>query len=135
LYLYTYFFPDVAVVRLFGAGVTTDQLNDDVPGRTLDAIAGYGPSGLLNRIVADCLLATDYGTHCVRVGTTTASVHDSRIDLSRQGETVYRDKGYFGMKPRASMDRTMHRATRGRPLSVRENRRNTAISRTRSLVE
>jgi IS5 family transposase len=33
---------------------------------------------------------------------TTASVHDSRIDLSRKGETVYRDKGDFCVKPRAS---------------------------------
>mgnify|MGYP000984420694 FL=1 len=70
-----------------------------------------------------------------RIETTTASVHDSRIDLSRKGETVYRDKGYFGVKPRASMDKTMHRAVRGHPLSIKENRRNKAISRTRSLVE
>jgi IS5 family transposase len=33
------------------------------------------------------------------------------------------------------MDRTMHRATRGHLLSIKENRRNKAISRTRSLVE
>ncbi len=70
-----------------------------------------------------------------RIETTTASLHDSRVDLSRTGETVYRDKGYFGVKPQASMDRTMHRAVRGHPLSIKENRRNKAISRTRSLVE
>lgn len=70
-----------------------------------------------------------------RVETTTASVHDSKIDLSMEGETVYRDKGYFGVKPKASMDKTMHRAVRGHPLSLREIRRNKAISRTRSLVE
>lgn len=70
-----------------------------------------------------------------RIETTTASLHDSRIDLSRKGETVYRDKGYFGVKPKASMDKTMHRATRGHPLSIKESRRNKAISRTRSLVE
>lgn len=70
-----------------------------------------------------------------RMETTTASLHDSRIDLFRNGETVYRDKGYFGAKPQASMDKIMHRATRGHPLSVKENRRNKAISRTRSLVE
>ena len=29
--------------------------------------------------------------------TTTASVHDSQVDLSRRGEAVYRDKGYFGV--------------------------------------
>jgi len=70
-----------------------------------------------------------------RIETTTASLHDSRIDLSQKGETVYRDKGYFGVKPQASMGKTMHRATRGHPLSIKENRRNKAISRTRALVE
>jgi IS5 family transposase len=30
-----------------------------------------------------------------RLATTTASLHDSRIDLSKQGETVYRDKRYL----------------------------------------
>ena len=70
-----------------------------------------------------------------RLATTTASLHDSRIDLSKPGETVYRDKGYFGVKPAASMDKTMHWAVRNHPLSIREKRRNRAISRTRVLVE
>ena len=70
-----------------------------------------------------------------RLATTTASLHDSRIDLLKPGETVYRDKGYFGVKPAASMDKTMHRAVRNHPLSIKENRRNRAISRTRALVE
>jgi len=70
-----------------------------------------------------------------RITTTTASLHDSRIDLSKKGETVYRDKGYFGVRPKASMDKTTHRAARNHPLSAREKRRNKAISRTRSLVE
>ena len=33
------------------------------------------------------------------------------------------------------MDKTIHRATRGHPLSIKENRWNKAISRTQSLVE
>jgi len=70
-----------------------------------------------------------------RIETTTASVHDSKVDLSQKGETVYRDKGYFGVKPHASMDKTMHRAVRGKNLSIKEKRRNRAIGRTRSLVE
>ena len=70
-----------------------------------------------------------------RLTTTTASLHDSQVDLSKSGETVYRDKGYFGVKPAASMDKTMHRAVRGHPLSIKEKRRNRAISRTRALVE
>jgi IS5 family transposase len=70
-----------------------------------------------------------------RIDTTTASVHDSQIDLSQKGETVYRDKGYFGSVPFASIDKTMKRSVRGRSLSEKDNRRNRAISRTRSLVE
>lgn len=70
-----------------------------------------------------------------RIETTTASVHDNKIDLSRKGETAYRDKGYFGVKPKASIDKTMHKAVRGKTLSTKEKRRNKAISRTRSLVE
>ena len=37
----------------------------------------------------------DYGL--IRdIETTTASVHDSQIDLTKKGEVAYRDKGYFG---------------------------------------
>jgi len=39
------------------------------------------------------------------------------------------------VKPAASMNKTMHRSTRGHPLSIKEKRRNKAISRIRSLVE
>jgi len=57
--------------------------------------------------------------------TTTASVHDSRVDLSREGEGVYRDKGYFGVEPRG-WDATMRRGVRGRPLGIRDRLRNIA---------
>ena len=70
-----------------------------------------------------------------RFDTSTASVHDSQIDLSQKGETVYRDKGYFGSVPFASMDKTMKRSVRGHPISTKDKRRNRAISRVRSLVE
>jgi len=70
-----------------------------------------------------------------RFDTTTASVHDNQIDLSQKGETVYRDKGYFGSIPFASIDKTMKRSVRSKPLSEKDIRRNRAISRTRSLVE
>ena len=63
--------------------------------------------------------------------TTTASVHDSRIDLSRPGEAVYRDKGYFGVKPRG-YDATMRRASRGHPLGIWDRLRNRCISRKRA---
>ena len=60
-----------------------------------------------------------------------ASVHDSRVDLSQPGEVVYRDKGYFGVKPRG-YDPTMRRAVRGHPLGIRDRLRNRRINRKRA---
>ena len=65
---------------------------------------------------------------------TTAKAHDTRIDLSKRGITVYRDKGYFGSDPRG-IDGTMDRAVRNHKLSIESVRRNLRISRKRSLVE
>jgi IS5 family transposase len=65
---------------------------------------------------------------------TTASVHDSRVDLSLPGEVVYRDKGYFGVEPRG-YDATMRRAARGHPLSVWDRLRNRRINGKRAPVE
>jgi IS5 family transposase len=58
---------------------------------------------------------TDLGFGLVRaVAATSASVHDSRVDLSEPGEVVYRDKGYFGVEP-MGFDATMRRGARGHP--------------------
>ena len=65
---------------------------------------------------------------------TTAKDHDTKIDLSRTGIIVYRDKGYFGSDPRG-IDGTMDRAVRDHKLSIESVRRNLRISRKRSLVE
>jgi IS5 family transposase len=63
--------------------------------------------------------------------TTTASVHDSQVDLSVKGEPVYRDKGYFGAAARGRSI-TMCRATRDHPLSGWDRIRNFQISRIRA---
>ncbi len=63
--------------------------------------------------------------------TTPANVHDSRVDLSREGEVVYRDKGYFGVEPRG-YDATMRRGVRGHPLGIRGRLRNRRINRKRA---
>ena len=58
---------------------------------------------------------TDLDVRLIRaVEATSASVHDSRVDLSLPGEVVYRDKGYFGVRPRG-FDATMRRGVRGHP--------------------
>ena len=66
-----------------------------------------------------------------RLEVTTASVHDSQVDLSSEGERVYRDKGYFG-SPAKGRSVTMCRATRGHPLSNWDKMRNLQISRIRA---
>lgn len=72
----------------------------------------------------------DYGL--IRaIETTTASVHDSQVDLSSEGERVYRDRGYFGAYARGRSV-TMHRATRGHPLSAWDKMRNLQISKIRA---
>ncbi|TFH12398.1 IS5 family transposase [Candidatus Bathyarchaeota archaeon] len=60
----------------------------------------------------------------------TASVHDSRVDLSLPGEVVYRDKGYQGVEPRG-WDASMRRGARDHPLGIRDLLRNRRISRKR----
>jgi IS5 family transposase len=54
-----------------------------------------------------------------------------QVDLSSEGERVYRDKGYFGA-PAKGRSVTMCRATRGHPLSTWDKMRNLQISRVRA---
>jgi len=63
--------------------------------------------------------------------TTTASVHDSRVDLSRPGEVAYMDKAYFGVEIRG-YSAAMRRGTRGHPLGIRDRLRNRRINRKRA---
>jgi len=65
---------------------------------------------------------------------TTASAHDSQIDLSKRGIPVYRDKGYFGVELKG-FDATMTKALRSLKLSTYSILRNRRISRKRALVE
>ena len=66
--------------------------------------------------------------------TTTASVHDSRVDLTRPGEVAYMDKAYFGVETRG-ISAAMRRGTRGHPLGIRDKLRNRRINRKRAPVE
>ena len=72
----------------------------------------------------------DYGL-IRELETTPANIHDSKVDLSEEGEVAYRDKGYFGVEPRG-YDATMKRATRGHPLNIRDKLRNKRINRKRA---
>jgi len=65
------------------------------------------------------------------IETTTASVHDSRVDLSIEGEPVLRDRGYFGVLAKG-IDFTMRRRTTDKPLSELDKERNRLISKLRA---
>jgi IS5 family transposase len=65
------------------------------------------------------------------IETTTASVHDSQVDLSVEGEIILRDRGYFGAKANG-LDFTMKRRTTEKPLGELDKERNRLISKLRS---
>ncbi|MEM3192406.1 MAG: hypothetical protein QXV17_11085 [Candidatus Micrarchaeaceae archaeon] len=65
---------------------------------------------------------------------TTARTHDSRIDSSKQGIPVYRDKGYFGTKPKGYYV-TMTKSIGSFKLNYGTVMRNKRISSKRVLVE
>jgi transposase, IS5 family len=69
-----------------------------------------------------------------KVETTTASVHDSQVDLGVEGLPNYRDKGYYGAKC-VGYDAAMAKATRGHGLSIQDILRNKRIGAKRSRVE
>ncbi len=65
------------------------------------------------------------------IETTTAKLHDSQVDLSTEGEVVFRDRGYFGVKAKG-IDFTMKRRTTDKPLGELDKERNRLISILRS---
>ena len=79
------------------------------------------------------IMDTDYDL-IRRIETTTANVHDSQVDLSKEGEVVYRDRGYQGAKCRG-YNATMKRGARGHPIGIRDKLRNMRISKKRSKGE
>lgn len=69
-----------------------------------------------------------------KVETTTASVHDSQVDLGIEGIPNYRDKAYCGAKC-IGYDAAMAKATRGHELSIHDILRNKRIGSKRAEVE
>jgi transposase, IS5 family len=77
----------------------------------------------------------DTENHLIRdIETTTASVHDSQVDLGIDKIPRYADKGYDGAETRG-YDAAMKKATRGHKLGIRDILRNKRISKKRSHIE
>jgi transposase len=75
LYMLPSFFEKLPVERLLGEGVVPSDLNDDVLGRTLDAIYKYDATDLFNEIVLKVMDRLDFETRLIHVDTTSFSVH------------------------------------------------------------
>lgn len=71
------------------------------------------------------------------IAVSTASLHDSQVDLSKKGDPpMYRDKGYAGMPLHSSIkDKTMRKAYRGKPLTKKDKLWNKRISKKRARGE
>jgi transposase len=93
LYLFPAYFENKAVRRLFGKDITAEDFTDDVVGRTLDAIKGYGPEKLFQEIISQVFLKTKLGYHRVHLDTTNFSVHGAYTNTSDEA-TITIEKGY-----------------------------------------
>jgi transposase, IS5 family len=79
------------------------------------------------------LIDTKY--HLIRkIETTTASLHDSQVDLGIEGLPRYADNGYCGAKTQG-YDAAMKKAARGHEFGIKDILRNKRISRRRSQIE
>ena len=78
-------------------------------------------------------LDTDHGL-IRELETTTASTHDSQVDLSKKGEVAYRDRGYHGAVAKG-YSATMKRGARDHPLGIMDKLLNLRISKKRAPVE
>ena len=75
LYLFPSFFENLPTDKLLGEGVVAADLNDDVLGRTFDAIYEYDPTNLFNEIVLEVMDRVDFDTKLLHSDTTSFGVH------------------------------------------------------------
>jgi transposase, IS5 family len=82
--------------------------------------------------VINYIKKNDIDSNLIRkIETTTASLHDSQVDLSKEGEVVIRDRGYFGAEAKG-IDFIMKRRTTEKSLGEIDKERNRRISKLRS---
>jgi transposase len=75
LYMFPNFFMTVPTEKLLGKGILPTDLNDDVIGRTLDAIYKYGATELFNEISLSIMRQFSFGTQRIHVDTTNFGVY------------------------------------------------------------
>ena len=80
LYLFPDFFKNISTERLFGEGVTKEDLNQYVIGETLDRIVKYGPTKLFTEITLHVMSHLPIPVHCLHSDTTSVSVYGDYDD-------------------------------------------------------
>jgi len=75
LYLFPNFFMTIPTEKLLGKDIVPSDLNDDVVGRTLDAVYRYGATELFNEITLHVMKQFSLGTQLIHVDTTNFSVY------------------------------------------------------------
>ena len=74
LYLFPDFFKNISTERLFGDGITKEDLNQYAIGETLDRIVKYGPTKLFTEITLHIMTRLPIPVHCLHADTTSVSV-------------------------------------------------------------
>jgi transposase len=80
LYLFPDFFRNISTERLFGEGVTREDLNQYVIGETLDRIVKYGPAKLFTEINLHVMNRLPIPVHRLHADTTSVSVYGDYND-------------------------------------------------------
>jgi transposase len=93
LYLFSDYFENKSVERLFGKGITPEDFSEDTVGRTLDAIKNYGPERLFQEIISQLYLLEKLSRQIVHIDTTNFSVH-GKYDKSNDNSTISIVKGH-----------------------------------------
>ncbi|AKB50682.1 Mobile element protein [Methanosarcina barkeri str. Wiesmoor] len=107
LYLFPEIFRTISIERLFGEGVTREDLNQYVIGETLDGIVKYGPAKLLTEITLHINHSSHYGSstcllipvHCLHADTTSVSVYGDYKDEETESIDIT-----FGIPKNGSWD-------------------------------
>jgi transposase len=97
LYLSPKFFEDKPVERLLGEGIEADHINDDVQGRTLDAIFRYGPEQFYSQLSVQSVVKlglTCQAGHFDSTSFHTDGDYNSQLPDDETGGLIRIKKGY-----------------------------------------
>ena len=97
LYLSPLFFQDKPVARLIGDGIEADHINDDVQGRTLDAIYRYGLEAFYSQLSVQAVVRLGLTCRTGHLDATSFHVdgdYNSQLPADETGGLIHITKGY-----------------------------------------